>query len=208
MALPSRLAALKQLQCAIFQTSYNPTSVRTGAKYLRRRLRGPSMINYYPPTLSIAQIKKDIPEWTSLVDLDEEQRLQDVEDRKKRGKGAPKKAKTKVAVQTGDGSDASLVDYHLSSWDGDIATSSFSCHPKLSLGSRKPASATLSAGCHPDVTSILWANNTPESRDVLLALSWFFDDLLVDVTIQISSTVLLVSSIKHTVDRYRTDSTT
>ncbi|KAH8100307.1 mitochondrial ribosomal subunit S27-domain-containing protein [Cristinia sonorae] len=93
---PWRLGLLKQLQCSIFQTSYNPTSVRTGAKYLRRRLRGPSMINYYPPTLSIAQIKRDFPDLKHLVDSKEQQRLQDVEDRKQRGKGAPKKAKSKV----------------------------------------------------------------------------------------------------------------
>ncbi|KAL6297911.1 hypothetical protein BKA93DRAFT_754550 [Sparassis latifolia] len=37
--VPSRLAALTRLQCAIFQTSYNPPSVLTGAKYLRASLR-------------------------------------------------------------------------------------------------------------------------------------------------------------------------
>ena len=56
------------------------------------------MINYYPPTLSIAQIRREIPEWSSLVDEAEQQRLQDIEDRKKRGKGAPKKAKSKGAL--------------------------------------------------------------------------------------------------------------
>ncbi|KAH9017664.1 hypothetical protein EDB84DRAFT_680629 [Lactarius hengduanensis] len=45
---PSRLAALARLRSVIFQTSYNPTSQRTGAKYLKRRLRGPSMMDYYP----------------------------------------------------------------------------------------------------------------------------------------------------------------
>ncbi|KAI0081394.1 hypothetical protein K474DRAFT_1635638 [Panus rudis PR-1116 ss-1] len=88
-----RLAALARLRCSIFQTSYNPQSIRTGAKYLRKRLRGPSMINYYPPEVSMSQLGKGEPEW-DFVDLDEEQRLQDVIDKKKRGKGAPKKAKT------------------------------------------------------------------------------------------------------------------
>lgn len=97
MALPSRLAALKQLQSTIFQTSYNPKSIRTGAKYLRRRLVGPSLIKYYPPTITTSQIKRMVPEWDDLVDSQEEQRLQDVADKKKRGKGAPKKAKTKGA---------------------------------------------------------------------------------------------------------------
>ncbi|KAG6817041.1 hypothetical protein H0H87_000453 [Tephrocybe sp. NHM501043] len=91
---PSQLKALTRLRCAIFQTSYNPTSMRTGAKYLRARLRGPSMVNYYPPVINIAQLARQYPE-LELVDEDEEQRLQDVEDRKKRGKGAPKKAKSK-----------------------------------------------------------------------------------------------------------------
>ncbi|KAG6810332.1 hypothetical protein H0H92_012366 [Tricholoma furcatifolium] len=69
--------------------------MRTGAKYLRARLRGPSMIKYYPPVINIAQLARKYPE-LELVDEDEEQRLQDIEDRKKRGKGAPKKAKTKA----------------------------------------------------------------------------------------------------------------
>ena len=91
---PSRLATLKQLQCRIFQTSYNPTSIRTGAKYLRARLRGPSMLAYYPQSFNIAQITRRYPE-LEIVNEDEEERLQDVFDRKKRGKGPPKKAKSK-----------------------------------------------------------------------------------------------------------------
>ncbi|KAM6500965.1 Mitochondrial ribosomal subunit S27 domain containing protein [Amanita muscaria] len=94
VALPSRLTALNRLRCAIFQTSYNPTGIRTGAKYLRKRLRGPSMVRYYPQEINLSQIARQYPE-LELVNEIEEQRLQDVEDRKKRGKGAPKKAKTK-----------------------------------------------------------------------------------------------------------------
>ena len=90
---PSRLAALTRLRSIIFQTSYNPTSQRTGAKYLKRRLRGPSMIDYYPHQLSISAINKEF-QGLDLIDEDEEQRLQDVADKKKRGKGAPKKAKS------------------------------------------------------------------------------------------------------------------
>ena len=51
-------------------------------------------MNYYPPTLSLSSIIRKFPEM-QLVDAAEQQRLQDVEDRKKRGKGAPKKAKSK-----------------------------------------------------------------------------------------------------------------
>ncbi|KDQ18624.1 hypothetical protein BOTBODRAFT_29004 [Botryobasidium botryosum FD-172 SS1] len=92
----TRLQSLLQLRSSIFATSYNPRSLRTGAKYLRARLRGPSMTQYYPEQLSISRInavfkKMDI----QLIDYEEQQRLEDVENRKKRGKGAPKKAKTK-----------------------------------------------------------------------------------------------------------------
>ncbi|KZV90813.1 hypothetical protein EXIGLDRAFT_561781, partial [Exidia glandulosa HHB12029] len=44
----SRMQQMLRLRSNIFQTSYNPTHVRTGAKYLKARLRGPSMIQYYP----------------------------------------------------------------------------------------------------------------------------------------------------------------
>ena len=93
---PSRVAALKQLRCSIFQTSYNPESVRTGPQYLRRRLRGPSVAAYYPASFDIPQIIRQ-NKWLEMVNEQEEQRLVDVMDRKKRGKGAPKKAKTKGA---------------------------------------------------------------------------------------------------------------
>ena len=90
---PSRLASLTKLRCAIFQTSYNPSSIRTGAKYLKRRLRGPSMISYYPDEFNINKIIKDYPE-LEMVNDDEEERLVDVAERRRRGKGAPRKAKT------------------------------------------------------------------------------------------------------------------
>ena len=51
-------------------------------------------MNYYPPTLSLSSVIRQFPE-LELVDTAEQQRLQDIEDRKKRGKGAPKKAKSK-----------------------------------------------------------------------------------------------------------------
>jgi small subunit ribosomal protein S33 len=91
---PARLAALTRLRCNIFQTSYNPTSIRTGAKYLRRRLIGPSLLKYYPEELDIAQALREFRELKILNEA-EEQRLMDVEDRKARGKGAPKKVRTK-----------------------------------------------------------------------------------------------------------------
>ncbi|PSR70880.1 hypothetical protein PHLCEN_2v13242 [Hermanssonia centrifuga] len=92
--LPSRLAILNKLRCTIFETSYNPTCIRTGAKYLRARLRGPSMLAYYPPNQTIGAIRAGYKDW-NLVDLKEEHRLKDVDRKKFRGKGVPKKAKTK-----------------------------------------------------------------------------------------------------------------
>jgi len=92
--IPSRLAQLTRLRCGIFQTSYNPTGVRTGAKYLRARLRGPSMVEYYPPKLSLTYLARKYRK-LEIVDEDEEERLQDVDYHRKRGKGAPKKAKSR-----------------------------------------------------------------------------------------------------------------
>ena len=51
------------------------------------------MVDYYPQQLSISLLNKQF-EGLNLIDEDEEQRLQDVADKKKRGKGAPKKAKS------------------------------------------------------------------------------------------------------------------
>ncbi|KAF9479450.1 hypothetical protein BDN70DRAFT_806982 [Pholiota conissans] len=90
---PSRVAALTKLRCSLFETSYNPQNLRTGAKYLRRRLRGPAMVGYYPDKFNIPQILRQYKE-LEMVDDAEEERLIDVMDRKKRGKGAPKKAKS------------------------------------------------------------------------------------------------------------------
>jgi hypothetical protein len=94
MAAPSRLAALNRLRSTIFQTSYNPTGIRTGAKYLKARLRGPSLVKYYPRKLDFASIAREFPE-LEFSDPKEDQRLMDLEERKRRGKGAPKKAKNK-----------------------------------------------------------------------------------------------------------------
>jgi len=51
------------------------------------------MVEYYPNQLSFTALKKEFP-GLDLIDEYEEQRLQDVEDKKNRGKGAPKKAKS------------------------------------------------------------------------------------------------------------------
>ena len=94
MSLSSQLKSLTRLRCSIFQTTYNPKSLRTGAKYLRARLQGPAMVAYYPEREehSITQLNKLHPGW-NMVDVDEVIRLNDVKDRQKRGKGVPKKTK-------------------------------------------------------------------------------------------------------------------
>ncbi len=92
---PRRLAALTKLRCSIFQTSYNPTAIRTGAKFLSARLRGPSMLNYYPLEMTSSQFRKGKNNTNiEMEDFSELQRFLDVEVRRKRGKGTPKKAKT------------------------------------------------------------------------------------------------------------------
>jgi len=55
------------------------------------------MVKYYPePDMySIDKLNKLYPGW-NLVDIDEVVRLNDVADKKKRGKGAPKKARTEA----------------------------------------------------------------------------------------------------------------
>lgn len=52
------------------------------------------MVSYYPEAFNINKIVKAYPE-LEMVDEEEEERLADVADRRRRGKGAPKKAKTK-----------------------------------------------------------------------------------------------------------------
>ncbi|WWC92876.1 uncharacterized protein L201_007838 [Kwoniella dendrophila CBS 6074] len=56
---------LSSLRSPIFQTLSNPTSSRMGTKYLRKRLRGPSIATYYPqltnPFPSISALNKIHP---------------------------------------------------------------------------------------------------------------------------------------------------
>lgn len=91
---PSRLYALTKLRCSVFQTTFNPLALRTGAKYLKQKLRGPAIINYYPTKLNISRLARAYPE-LDLIDEAEVERFEDVTRKQKRGKGAPKKARTK-----------------------------------------------------------------------------------------------------------------
>ncbi|EAL19778.1 hypothetical protein CNBG0710 [Cryptococcus deneoformans B-3501A] len=57
---------LSSLRSPIFNTISNPTWARMGTKYLRRRLRGPTVASYYPqltnPFPKLSLLNKNIPE--------------------------------------------------------------------------------------------------------------------------------------------------
>lgn len=89
----SAVSSLKALQAKVFGTTYNPTHARTGAKVLRQRLQGPSMLAYYPPTVNFRSLEKIAPGLGRLQDIREIQREKDVERKKMLGKGPPKKGK-------------------------------------------------------------------------------------------------------------------
>ncbi|KAK6347066.1 mitochondral 37S ribosomal protein S27 [Orbilia brochopaga] len=89
----SRILDLMRVSCRIFNTTFNPTGERTGNKILRTRLKGPSLVQYYPKEyLTIKQFKRGFPD-LAISDEKEEYRVQQVEDHKLRGKGKPKKFK-------------------------------------------------------------------------------------------------------------------
>jgi hypothetical protein len=86
---------LSQLQASIFNTNFNPLRQRLGNKVLRQRLKGTALAEYYPPRIRVVQeLRREYPEWE--VDDDKEDiRLDGIQLRKIRGKGAPKKRRTK-----------------------------------------------------------------------------------------------------------------
>ncbi|KAM0792426.1 hypothetical protein ACM66B_005103 [Microbotryomycetes sp. NB124-2] len=100
LALPSaaRLQQLVKLRTQVFGTTYNPDSLRTGSKVLKARLRGPAMLNYYGQRLSgWAGLNKAVP-GLNLIDHHENQRLIDLEAKRKRGKVTPKKGQGRRAA--------------------------------------------------------------------------------------------------------------
>ncbi|KAF9438691.1 hypothetical protein BGZ76_005834 [Entomortierella beljakovae] len=88
----TKLAQINKISCAIFGNIYNPQGIRTGNKILRQRLVGPTINSYYPNVRQIKprEISRMVPEM-NLIDLSEKTRLEDLAERKKRGKGPPKK---------------------------------------------------------------------------------------------------------------------
>ncbi|KDE03718.1 hypothetical protein MVLG_05788 [Microbotryum lychnidis-dioicae p1A1 Lamole] len=87
----ARLLALDELRCRIFSTTFNPENVRAGSKILKARLRGPSMMEYYGQRYSgWKKLNAQVP-GLELRNIAEEQRLIDLEVRRRRGKVTPKK---------------------------------------------------------------------------------------------------------------------
>ena len=72
-ALPNNLTSLlSSLRSPIFQTQHNPLAQRLGTKYLRRRLRGPSLTEYYPSLPNLRSLNRQAPNniysnWQGLV---------------------------------------------------------------------------------------------------------------------------------------------
>ncbi|RKF58949.1 Mitochondrial 37S ribosomal protein S27 [Erysiphe neolycopersici] len=96
MSVPrQRLLDLLKVQCNIFNTTYNPEALRLGNKILRQRLRGPSILAYYPRKVATLQdMNRCFPNWETL-DEREEERLENLRIAKAKGKAAPKKKKTR-----------------------------------------------------------------------------------------------------------------
>ena len=95
MAVPlERLLKLYELSAKIFDQNFNPTGVRTGSHILSKRLKGPSVASYYgnPDWIKFKNLSTLFPD-VHFVDPVEQYRLDKVSDLKRRGKGAPKKAK-------------------------------------------------------------------------------------------------------------------
>ncbi|KAI1307358.1 hypothetical protein EDD11_004505 [Mortierella claussenii] len=87
-----KLQLLNKISCAIFGNVHNPQNVRTGNKILRQRLVGPTVNSYYPNVkqVKMREVIRMAPDM-NLIDMDEKTRLDSLAERKKRGKGPPKK---------------------------------------------------------------------------------------------------------------------
>ena len=87
-----------QTQCRIFNTVFNPQNLRLGNKILRQRLKGSALASYYPPRFRVVQeLRRAYPDW-DVFDEEEMERVEKLERAKARGKGAPKKRRTKAGM--------------------------------------------------------------------------------------------------------------
>lgn len=84
-----------QTQSRLFSHLYNPLRLRTGNSVLRQRLKGPALAAYYPRRITTLQdIMRMYPELET-YDEDEADREDNIVLMKARGKGAPKKKRTR-----------------------------------------------------------------------------------------------------------------
>ncbi|KAJ1324979.1 Mitochondrial ribosomal subunit S27 [Microdochium nivale] len=92
----ARLLSLMKAQCEIFSTTYNPEQIRAGNKILRQRLKGPSLVKYYPPRLpDIRTLVRDFKDLgLEVIDEAADDREEHLAGVRLRGKGAPKKKRT------------------------------------------------------------------------------------------------------------------
>ncbi|KAK9464113.1 mitochondrial 37S ribosomal protein mS33 [Lipomyces oligophaga] len=93
-----RLQALLKTTCYVFDNFYNPEHIRSGNKILRKPLRGPALIKYYPPKSPVT--KRDIRQAFPFLDFREADpvdafRIAINDARRRRGKGPPKKKEVK-----------------------------------------------------------------------------------------------------------------
>ncbi|KAK4237647.1 mitochondrial ribosomal subunit S27-domain-containing protein [Achaetomium macrosporum] len=98
MSVPrARLLDLMRARCELFATTFNPEGIRTGNKILRQRLKGPALASYYPrKIMTFRDFQKEFKPLELEVENEEElDRLEHIAALKARGKGAPKKKKTK-----------------------------------------------------------------------------------------------------------------
>lgn len=134
MAPPARQAivALQALRSTVFQTTHNPENHRLGTKYLRRALRGPAVVAYYPQRINVARLNRD-PAFADFLtpkreadgsligvvedgfeecdrvvgagwldDAKERVRATEVAERRKNGRGPPKKGTFKRSGNSAD----------------------------------------------------------------------------------------------------------
>ncbi|KAK3315142.1 mitochondrial ribosomal subunit S27-domain-containing protein [Apodospora peruviana] len=102
MSVPrARILDLMKARCQVFGTTFNPDGVRTGNKILRQRLKGPSIVSYYPRRLVTHQdFQKEFANLELTVNNEEEEdRLEHIQGLKSRGKGAPKKKNAPAAFK-------------------------------------------------------------------------------------------------------------
>jgi hypothetical protein len=57
---------------SIFGTRMNPTNVRNGNKYARRKLLGPAKLNYYPEEFYISQMYRDMLKKYKNIEIEED----------------------------------------------------------------------------------------------------------------------------------------